>query len=48
MAVKTARVMLGAFAASGPRFMSEREVTRIHTRPDQHYRRQQLGLEGKK
>ncbi len=47
MAVKAARVMLGTFAAGGPRFMSERDVARIHTRPDELYRRQQLGLEGK-
>lgn len=47
MAVKTARVLLGTFAAGGPRFMSERDVARIHTRPDELYRRQQLGLEQK-
>ena len=35
-------------AAGGPRFMSERDVARIHTRPDEHFRRLQLGLEGKK
>ena len=48
MAVKTARAMLGAYAAGGPRFMTERDVARIHTRPDELYRRLQLGLEGKK
>ena len=42
MAVKTARILLGTFAAGGPRFMSERDVARIHTRPDELYRRQQL------
>lgn len=47
MAVKTARTLLGTFAAGGPRFMSERDVARIHTRPDELYRRQQLGLGGK-
>jgi rhamnose utilization protein RhaD (predicted bifunctional aldolase and dehydrogenase) len=46
MAVKTARVLLGAFAAGGPRFMSEQDVARIHTRPDELYRRLQLGLQG--
>ena len=45
MAVKTARILLGTFAAGGPRFMSEKDVARIHTRPDELYRRQQLGLE---
>ncbi len=48
MAVKTARILLGTFAAGGPHFMSDRDVARIHTRPDELYRRQQLGLEGKK
>ena len=46
MAVKTARVLLGTYAAGGPRFMSEHDVARIHTRPDEHFRRLQLGLEG--
>lgn len=45
MAVKTARILLGTFAAGGPRFMSEHDVARIHSRPDELYRRQQLGLE---
>ncbi len=47
MAVKSARILLGTFAAGGPRFMSERDVARIHTRPDELYRRQQLGLDAK-
>jgi rhamnose utilization protein RhaD (predicted bifunctional aldolase and dehydrogenase) len=42
MAVKAARVLLGTFAAGGPRFMTERDVARIHTRPDELYRRQQM------
>ena len=42
MTVKTARVLLGTFAAGGPRFLSEHDVNRIHTRPDELYRRQQL------
>lgn len=41
---KTARVLLGTFAAGGPRFMSQHEVDRIHTRPDELYRRRQLGV----
>ena len=44
MAVKTARILLGTFAAGGPRFMPQRDVARIHTRPDELYRRAQLGL----
>jgi rhamnose utilization protein RhaD (predicted bifunctional aldolase and dehydrogenase) len=48
MAVKTARTLLGTFAAGGPHFMSESDVARIHTRPDELYRRLQLGLDGNK
>ena len=44
MMVKTARVLLGTFALGGPRFLSAEHVARIHTRPDEIYRRQQLGL----
>jgi rhamnose utilization protein RhaD (predicted bifunctional aldolase and dehydrogenase) len=44
MMVKTARVLLGTFAAGGPRFMPQAEVERIHGRPDEHYRRKQLGI----
>jgi rhamnose utilization protein RhaD (predicted bifunctional aldolase and dehydrogenase) len=44
MMVKTARVLLGTFAAGGPRFMPPAEVERIHGRPDEHYRRKQLGI----
>jgi len=44
MAVKTARILLGTYAAGGPHFMSHRDVNRIHTRPDELYRRQQLQL----
>ncbi len=40
MAIKTARVMLGAYALGGPHFMTKEAVERIHTRPDEQYRRQ--------
>ncbi|MGC9520734.1 MAG: class II aldolase/adducin family protein [Anaerolineae bacterium] len=43
MMVKTARVILGAYAAGGPRFLSADNVERIHTRPDEAYRRKLLG-----
>jgi rhamnose utilization protein RhaD (predicted bifunctional aldolase and dehydrogenase) len=43
MAVKTARVLLGTYALGGPRFMTPEAVDRIHTRPDELYRRKQLG-----
>ena len=41
MYVKTARVLLGAYALGGPCFMTPQAVDRIHTRPDEHYRRQE-------
>ena len=43
MFVKTARVILGAYALGGPHFMSAEAVARIHTRPDEQYRRQEWG-----
>ena len=43
MAVKTARILLGTYAAGGPHFLSEHDVNRIHTRPDELYRRKLLG-----
>jgi rhamnose utilization protein RhaD (predicted bifunctional aldolase and dehydrogenase) len=39
MAVKAARVLLGTYALGGPRFLSPEAVSRIHTRPDEAYRR---------
>ena len=43
MMVKTARVLLGAYAVGGPRFLTSDNVDRIHTRPDEAYRRKLLG-----
>ena len=43
MYVKTARVLLGTYALGGPNFLTPAQVERIHTRPDEHYRQQQLG-----
>ena len=37
--VKTARILAGAMAFGGPRFLSDESVDRICTRPDEHYRR---------
>lgn len=39
MYVKTARVILGTYALGGPRFLSPSNVERIHTRPDESYRK---------
>jgi len=43
MAVKAARVLLGTYALGGPHFLTVRAVARIHTRPDELYRRELLG-----
>jgi len=43
MYVKTARVIIGAYALGGPHFMSPEAVARIHTRPDELYRREEWG-----
>jgi len=42
MGVKTARILLGTYAAGGPHFLSAEAERRIHTRPDELYRRQTL------
>jgi hypothetical protein len=39
MQVKTARIMLGTCALGGPHFLMQQAVERIHTRPDDQYRR---------
>ncbi|MDF1514051.1 MAG: class II aldolase/adducin family protein [Anaerolineae bacterium] len=43
MMVKTARVILGTYVMGGPHFLSDVNVSRIHTRPDELYRRKLLG-----
>jgi rhamnose utilization protein RhaD (predicted bifunctional aldolase and dehydrogenase) len=43
MYVKTARMIISAYALGGPQFMSPEAVARIHTRPDEIYRRQEWG-----
>jgi rhamnose utilization protein RhaD (predicted bifunctional aldolase and dehydrogenase) len=42
MAVKAARVLQGAYAFGGPHFMTPENVARIHTRPDEQYRRKRI------
>jgi rhamnose utilization protein RhaD (predicted bifunctional aldolase and dehydrogenase) len=39
MVVKAARVLLGTYALGGPHFLAAKSVARIHTRPDELYRR---------
>lgn len=43
MAVKTARVLLGTYALGGPHVLTSQAVDRIHTRPDELYRRGVIG-----
>lgn len=42
MYVKAARILLGTYALGGPQFMTPDNVDRIHTRPDEEYRRREL------
>lgn len=44
MSVKAARVILGTYALGGPRFLSEENVDRIYSRPDEKYRKQFWGI----
>jgi rhamnose utilization protein RhaD (predicted bifunctional aldolase and dehydrogenase) len=43
MYAKAARVLLGTYVLGGPHFMTQAAVDRIHTRPDEAYRRQEWG-----
>jgi len=40
---KWARILVGNFALGGPEFLPEKISQRIDTRPDEHYRRAQIG-----
>jgi len=44
MFVKTCRILAGAYAFGGPHFLSEKQAERIHTRPDEAYRRERLQI----
>jgi len=46
MAVKTAQVLFGTYALGGPHFLSTSQVARLHTHPDEEYRRVVLGMSG--
>ncbi|HDP36122.1 MAG TPA: aldolase [Candidatus Hydrogenedentes bacterium] len=43
MAEKMAYVLLGAYSAGGPKFMTEKDIDRIATRPDEKYRQKLIG-----
>jgi len=42
MAEKMSRIILGSYACGGPRWMSEADILRIDTRPDEHYRQRSI------
>ena len=42
MFVKTCRILAGTYAFGGPHFLSDSQIERISTRPDEVYRRKQL------
>lgn len=42
MYVKTARTLIGTYALGGPNFLSQENVERIYSRPDEHYRQRIL------
>ena len=46
MATKAAEIFVGAASLGGPNFMAQKDVDRIHARPDEHYRQRQLKLSG--
>jgi len=46
MYVKTARILIGAAALGGPRFLTPDNVARIHTRPDESYRQRLIAERG--
>ena len=43
MAVKAARILHGSYVLGGPNFMTDEDISRIHTRPDEHYRQKIIG-----
>ena len=38
MAEKVSQIIVGTYTLGGPNFMSDKDVARIYTRPDEHYR----------
>lgn len=43
MAEKMSHVLIGAYSAGGPNFMTPADIDRIATRPDEKYRQEKLG-----
>jgi len=46
MCEKAFRILLGTYALGGPNFFSDRELKRIHTRPDEAYRKKRIEQNG--
>jgi len=44
MSVKVARVLIGTYALGGPHFLTDQQVERIASRPDELSRQDQMGL----
>jgi len=42
MAEKMSQIIVGAYAVGGPRWLSETDIRRIDTRPDEHYRQRAI------
>ena len=47
MAEKMSRILLGCYATGGPRWMSEADIRRIDSRPDEHYRQRNIAQAAK-
>lgn len=42
MAEKMSRIIVGTYACGGPRWMSDKDIARIDSRPDEHYRQRSI------
>lgn len=47
MAEKMSRILLGSYITGGPRWMSDEDIRRIDSRPDEHYRQRNIALAAK-
>lgn len=47
MCVKAARILIGAYSMGGPHFMTQANIDRIHSRPDEAYRQRILEKTGR-
>ncbi len=47
MAEKMSRILIGCYNTGGPRWMSDADIRRIDSRPDEHYRQRNIAAAGK-